>query len=234
MWNTVQQSLAYLLNSHVCPLCRSPLEATQALCVSCEHSLPWHLQACPGCGEAGHAQRCPRCLQKPPPWQTLHVPFAYAGPIRQALIELKFQHRFDRGRWLAVLLAQSLQHRDSALPAIIVPMPIHPTRLHERGFNQAFELARLLSQEIHTPCRDDLLIRQRNTPHQTGLNLKQRQRNLRQAFIASPATQGLNVALLDDIITSGTTARAATQTLLNAGAESVEVWAIARTPKAKI
>jgi len=108
-------------------------------------------------------------------------------------------------------------------------------RLAERGYNQAWELARRVAAELHLPARSDVLQRPIGGADQIGLSRVERQRNLRQAFMVDPAQRasiaGLRVALVDDVMTTAATAQAASAALLRAGAAAVEVWVLARTPQ---
>ena len=117
---------------------------------------------------------------------------------------------------------------------VIVPVPLSDARLAERGYNQAWELARRLAARLRLPALADGLLRLRDTPHQVGLTRQARQRNLRDAMWVAPAAAaqlaGRRVALVDDVLTTGVTAAAASQALLAAGAASVQVWVLARTP----
>lgn len=227
LWHNSLQSL--------CPLCAQTLSGNRSLCPACELKLPYLLNPCPGCGLPGKQSEalCLKCLKKPPPWQQMLAPLVYSGAVREALMAFKFQHDLSQGRWLAQVLAQAIQHQTHEQQApnqidAIIPIPLYRSRLFERGFNQSLELAQHLSRELHIPVQAKALERQRDTPHQTGLSLVERQRNLRLAFGAATNLKGQNIALLDDIITSGTTLTAASHCLLKAGAQSVTVWAVAR------
>ena len=116
----------------------------------------------------------------------------------------------------------------------MLPVPLSAARLQERGFNQSWELARRLGRIFGLTCLADLLQRPVDTAHQVDLSLQERDRNLRGAFMVTPGQHqkvaGRRVAVVDDVMTTGATLREATRTLLLAGASSVDVWAVARTP----
>ncbi|GFM37128.1 ComF family protein [Desulfovibrio psychrotolerans] len=118
-------------------------------------------------------------------------------------------------------------------PQVIIPVPLHPARLAERGYNQTLELARLMVKALNIPLQPNLLLRPVATPHQIGLSRQERQRNLRNAFAAPHPERlaGMHILLVDDIMTTGSTIAAATQVLLQAGAGSVHVAVVARTPE---
>lgn len=136
--------------------------------------------------------------------------------------------------FLGYLLAEVCS--DLPLPDAIVPIPLHPTRLRERGFNQCQELARPLARKLRIPIQPGWLQRQLPTPHQVGLSRAQRRANLDNAFTASPSIKGKRILLIDDTLTTGTTLRKAAQLLLTAStgrACAVDVAVVARTPKNK-
>lgn len=117
---------------------------------------------------------------------------------------------------------------------LVLPVPLSPARLAERGYNQAWELARRVAVAQGLPARHDALLRLRETPHQVGLGRQARAANMRDAMWVTPegraAIAGRQVALVDDVMTTGMTATATTQALLAAGAAGVQVWVLARTP----
>jgi ComF family protein len=125
------------------------------------------------------------------------------------------------------LLASNLQV--ASLPELLIPMPLHPTRLQERGFNQATEIARVVAKTLDIPFSTKLCSRTRPTQPQTGLALKERKRNMRGVFACSQSLAGKHVALLDDVMTTGASLDALARTVKDAGAARVDCWVIART-----
>ncbi|HSB99637.1 MAG TPA: phosphoribosyltransferase family protein, partial [Burkholderiaceae bacterium] len=119
-------------------------------------------------------------------------------------------------------------------PQLLLPVPLSHERLRERGYNQAWELARRLAQRLQIDAAPTVLQRGRDTAHQVGMTRRERERNLRDAFWVEPqgrpALQGRRVALVDDVLTTGATAHAAALALRRAGAAAVDVWVVARTP----
>jgi ComF family protein len=172
---------------------------------------------------------CGECLGRPPAFDAARVPFLYRPPVDELIAQLKYRGELPLGR----LLARQLSSRVAGGRLdLLLPMPLHRTRLRQRGFNQAAELCRTLSRDTDTPWATDALVRVQAGNPQRGSSRRQRQRNVRNAFrwaAARPCPP--RVALVDDVITTGATARAAATCLKRAGAEWVEVWAIARTPK---
>ena len=205
----------------LCPSCASLLEPrTSGYCPSC--GLPQTMRDAP-------PSLCGECLCSPPPWEHFRFYGVYANTLKELLLRGKFGADSTLLHLLGKLLAQRCL--DLPRPDAIVPMPLHPSRLRERGFNQAQELARPLAELLQVPLRSDLLARCRPTPHQVGLNRQERLNNLKNAFVASPSARGLRLLLIDDTCTTGTTLRQATLALLDThrGARAVDVAVVART-----
>lgn len=214
-----------------CRLCRAPAERA-GLCRECAARLPAIGHACRQCGLPLHdpdSPLCGECLGRPPPFDAATVPFLYAPPLDGLIARLKYTGELTLGRLLAGQVAPRLSARQLDL---LLPMPLHRARLRQRGFNQAAELCRALSRETGIPWAGGSLLRIKAGDPQRGSSRRQRQRNVRNAFRwAAGRPCPPRVALVDDVITTGATARAAAACLKRAGAEWVEIWAIARTPK---
>ena len=179
---------------------------------------------------------CGGCASDPPAFGRLRALVAYRGdregedPVGRALRALKYGKRRALAPTLSDLLARRFPF-DGDLFDVIAPVPLHVGRLRERGFNQALLLAREPARRLRLPIDPSLLERVRPTPAQVGLGRRERRTNLRGAFAigARRSCEGLRVLLVDDVSTSGATADACARTLLDAGARSVDVVAIART-----
>lgn len=214
-----------------CLLCHAPGADGRDLCRGCARDLAVNAPCCPRCAVPleAPAPLCGACLRRAPPLAAAWVPFRYAHPLD--LLEARFKFRADlaAGRVLGELLAERAALEAPARPDCIVPVPLHASRLRERGYNQALELARPVARALGVPLRQDALVRVRATPAQTGLDAVARRRNLRAAF-AVPARVALpaHVALLDDVMTTGATLHEAARVLLRAGARRVDAWALAR------
>jgi ComF family protein len=159
----------------------------------------------------------------------------YAFPWRGLIGEFKFQGDVALAHLFVQRLACVLRQTPGALEVDrVLPVPLSAQRLQERGFNQSWELARRLAQALGLPCSANLLLRPVDTAHQLALSQQERAHNLRGAFMVAPqrrqAVAGQHLALVDDVMTTGATFREAARALLEAGAASVDVWAVARTP----
>lgn len=197
-----------------------------ALCPACAARLPRRLAGyCPHCGEVAADPEAPCapcgvCLRTPPPWTAFRFYGVFEGMLRDLLHRAKYGSDMACLDLLGRLLAEICA--DLPRPDAVAPMPLHPERLRSRGYNQCREMARPLGRMLGVPVRDDLLIRQRHTPPQTGLNREERHHNLRDAFQGLPEAAGLHILLIDDTATTGASLRGATEALLRAGAVRVD------------
>lgn len=213
-----------------CLLCGERGLAGRDVCAACASSLPWNRSACGRCAIPLPAPgTCGECLQRPPALAETHALFVYGFPLDRLVPRFKFHNDLAAGRLLSEWMAEGF----AALPApgALVPVPLHPTRLRQRGYDQALELAKPLARALQLPLVADALVRVRATAPQSELDAEARQRNLRRAFacaegVALPA----HVALIDDVMTTGATLEAAAKTLLRAGVTRVDAWVCARVP----
>ena len=148
--------------------------------------------------------------------------------LRDLLLRLKFHNELSLAHSLGSLLAAH-----PLLPGLrvnhIVPIPLHPSRLTHRGFNQSLELARPVAQRLGLPLDGASLIRVRATDPQRGLSREDRRPNIKNAFAAGTGVRGKDVLIIDDIMTTGATMEEASHALLRAGAASVHVAVVSRT-----
>jgi ComF family protein len=181
---------------------------------------------------------CGRCLADPPAFDATLAALPYAFPWDGLLRRLKYHAALDLAPALAAPLAERVRQArcDDAAPApdVVVPVPLMEARLRQRGFNQAWELARRVAESLRLPADSGLLERCRDTPAQARLGRAQRRLNLEGAFAVPGAARGRlagrRIALVDDVMTTGATADAAAGALRAAGAAEVQVWVVARTP----
>jgi ComF family protein len=154
----------------------------------------------------------------------------YEYPIDQLIAAAKFRRRPELARALGEVLARSLLARRAVQqrPDCLVPVPLHPMRLARRGFNQADEIAQALARSLRIPLRNDLCRRRRHTPPQTSRDGDDRRLAMRGAFVARRSPAGLRIAVVDDVVTTGSTSSALARELQRAGATSVEIWSVAR------
>lgn len=214
--------------SQPCLLCGATARGEQ-LCPGCREDLPrLPEERCPRCAlPSPLGAVCGACLRRPPNFDRTEALYAYAFPLDALVKHCKYQGALEVTACFARGLAEHLMERDRA--DVIIPMPLHPARLAERGFNQAAEVARRLSRLTETPWLPHACRRVRDTPPQAGLDLKARRRNLRGAFHCDRDLKGMRVALVDDVMTSGASLNELAGTVKQAGAASVTAWVVART-----
>ena len=209
-----------------CLLCGADAER-DLICAGCSADLPpTPSPACPQCGEATtHGERCGACLKDPPAFARTVALFRYEFPVDRVIHALKYAHRLPVAAWLGERLAERLADDP---PELVVPLPLHPARLRERGFNQSAEIARALARYLTRPLDAHSVVRTRATPPQAGLPLKERGGNVRGAFECRSDLGGRSVLLVDDVMTSGATLRECARILHLHGAGSITVAVAAR------
>ncbi|ULQ47158.1 hypothetical protein JN531_002485 [Flagellatimonas centrodinii] len=175
---------------------------------------------------------CPGCQRRPPPADLACVPFLLAMPVHQALRALKYRSALAEARWLGQALAGYRARWSPPLPDLLMPVPLHWRRQWRRGYNQAAVLATVLGRTLDIGVDIRTLRRTRATADQIGQSPAARRRAVRGAFVASGTLQGRHVALIDDVMTTGATLFELARCARAAGAQRVELWAIARTPLA--
>lgn len=202
-------------------------------CYGCLADLPRLRNACERCADSlvsapGSAVLCGACLAHPPPFSGTRCLGRYVGGLAALVRGLKYQRRLENGRLLGCLLGRYLSAYAGEKPMLLVPVPLHQARLRRRGFNQATEIARWAARESGLAMQTHAVRRLRRTTPQTGLSARARRANLRGAFTCTLRLDGQHVAIIDDVMTTGSTAESLAQTLLNAGCARVEVWCCAR------
>lgn len=184
---------------------------------------------CELCAEPGEfsARRCPRCLERPPPFASTYAPFAHEGAVARAIHQFKYEDHPELAGALAALLAEEARAHLVGAPRLVCAIPLHRSRLVERKYDQAELLARALSAKLGATCVD-ALVRTRQTTRQVGLTEQARDRNVEGAFTADERVRGQDVLLVDDVFTTGATARAAALAIKAAGGRDVHVLTLAR------
>ena len=232
------QVYIWLKTVQPCLLCDEPADTQHSICTHCETDLPWLIDQCERCAlpMPMSGLTCAQCTRQSPAFNEVVVPWLYDFPIDALVTRFKHQGKWPLGRMMAELLAQTLQHRfDEGLsqPDVMIPVPLASKRLRQRGYNQAAMLANWLGSLLELPVDERLIKRVKDTPAQQGLGAKARKRNLREAFVlVKPGgVMGKHIALIDDVLTTGSTAETIARLLMRAGARAVDVYCLARTPK---
>ncbi len=212
-----------------CRLCGEKTGGDQLLCIGCRNELSWLADACPVCALPGtNSLICGRCQTHPPPFSSVVAPFLYQNPLAWCVHQLKYHGKLEFAAMLGANMATKLMDNLKAFPDLIIPVPLHPSRLQERGFNQALELARPIAKKLDIPLSCRSLARYIATDAQAGLPLKERTRNVKGAFRILRPIQAKHVAIVDDVMTTGSTVIELTKTLKKEGVERVDVWVCAR------
>lgn len=211
-----------------CLLCGDASGAAR-VCPACLADLPWHTQPqCPQCATPTPlGQVCGACLKRPPAFERTIAALAYAYPLDRLIPRLKYHGRLAVAPVLGECLARAVER--VAAPDRLIAMPLHAKRIRDRGFNHATEIAREVAKRLALPLDVDSCTRTRDTPPQMGLKHDARRRNLRGAFACSADMRGQRIALIDDVMTTGTSLDELAATLKRAGASEVTCWVAART-----
>ena len=230
-----------LLLPRACADCGGPVPGEAALCRTCDAGLP-RLPAglCLGCQDSlvpSPEVRCPACRDRPRRRAASLAAISFTGPATAWIHRFKYPSPGLAGLDPAAravassLIREAGRRAPGPRPGAIVPVPLHPRRLRQRGFNPALLLARALAREQGIPVRAGALRRIRDTPSQTGLDRHARRLNLAGAFRSGsrrPLPQ--TVWLVDDVVTTGSTVEEAARMLRRAGARRVVAICVARTP----
>jgi ComF family protein len=226
-WRT---TLDFLLPPH-CVLCGQPSTAI-CICSACKADLPWSGHICHQCGlplGSPIDEICGQCIQSAPPFTRTIYPLEYRFPADRLVQMFKFKRKLAAGRVLSHLLCEHIAGLNTARPDVLIPVPLHNIRMMKRGFNQACELGNYVSKMLDIPLLTTMLRRRRNTRPQSGLNRALRRKNLRGAFYCQDLRKpGRHVALIDDVMTTGTTVADCARVLKKAGVHRVDVWVTAR------
>ncbi len=218
-----------------CFLCVTNQTQKHGLCQDCLNDLTWvPAGSCPQCGLISDGNLCGSCVSSPPHFNATHAVFLYAYPIDAMIQHYKYGASLSLSQSFGQLIHEKIRliNNFDAID-LIIPMPMHPTRLKERGFNQALEIAKVLDKSFNKNNTSKLdyqsVIRQTLTPPQASLPLKERVKNIKGAFKINKNITGKRIAIVDDVMTTGASLNELAKTLKQAGATHVECWVIART-----
>lgn len=233
-----QLHLIELLYPPTCAICGASGQNVMDLCRGCYTDLPHSTHPCRGCAmplptSVAAGSLCGSCQTTKLPFERCITPLYYDGAVPHLVKGLKFHHNLAYGRLLGLIMAEHLAKiwsdgSNTTRPCCIIPVPLHRSRLRERGFNQAQELAKAVCKRLNIPLDNKSCLRTRVTPQQTGLSQQQRRHNLRGAFTFNRSLPPY-VAIVDDVITTAATVSELAIALKQVGVLRVEAWALART-----
>ena len=218
-----------------CALCRN--WAQERLCEPCIARFVTSVPRCGRCaiGVPGGVALCGECLRHAPPFEHAVAAVDYEAPWDDLVRQFKFDAALDLTGALAQRLLDAIGRSAAERPDLVLPVPLADERLRERGYNQAWELARRVAPALGCESDPRLLLRTKHTAHQLSLPPAERAANVRGAFAIEPrrrhALRDRRIAVVDDVMTTGATLAEVARTLLQAGAASVQVWVLARTPR---
>ncbi|MGL5007323.1 MAG: phosphoribosyltransferase family protein [Plesiomonas sp.] len=219
-----------------CLVCQQPLYHRQhGICSVCKSHFPLISFPCRRCGMGRlHINsRCIPCQNAPVPWDSLIAIADYSEPFTYLLAKLKYQQQF----WLAEALARQLlltlltarREHPAPWPDLILPVPLQRQRQWWRGFNQSEYLARALSHWLKIPLDPDALIRYKRQRAQHTLRASERRHNQLNTYAVTKPLRGLRVALLDDVVTTGSTVSVISHALREQGVRHIQIWCLCRT-----
>lgn len=228
-----------------CILCRQtrPSETNSALdlCLNCQKDLLLIKSSCFQCGiplpHTKPEQLCGQCLQHKTSFDHTISIYHYQNPLVWLIQEMKFHRQPAIAHLLGQLMAKQLRDllplNSSSLPEVVIPVPLYYKREHQRGFNQSEELAKRISNTINRPIDNQYIERHSPGQQQSGLNAKQRRKNVKGIFTIKNKKQKRykHVAIVDDVMSTGSTVDEIAKTLKKSGVEKVDIWILARASK---
>ncbi|WP_392340332.1 phosphoribosyltransferase family protein [Moritella marina] len=223
-----------------CYLCDMPIDNLQPfLCLLCQQELPYlPLSHCLSCalpkGKNQQHEKCNECQQQSPPWQQLISCMSYTLECQYLIKQYKFSQQPQLHLLFSSLLLQTISNKviqtNYHLPHALIAIPLHKKRQSKRGYNQAQLIAKDLAIQLQIPLiAEKTFIRTRNTKAQAQQTAAERRDNMHNVFQVTKSITTKHIAIIDDVVTTSETIKAACQTLLTAGIERIDIWCIART-----
>ncbi|MBX2848254.1 MAG: ComF family protein [Acidiferrobacterales bacterium] len=228
--NTIGKTFDWALPK-TCILCNKPVSQDCPVCEYCYPNLPCERSACIKCGTPFSAELdyCGRCIDDPPVFDRCFCAFEYKYPIDQQIKRFKYAERPELARDIALLLAKEIKNHQLERPDLLIPVPMHISKLRNRGFNQALELTKYLSLLLKIPYKKSIIVKHLATTPQAQLALNQRKNNIKGCFSYKKTTTAKHVAIIDDVITTGSTMAEITKILKRNGVDYIQVWGVAHT-----
>ena len=212
-----------------CVVCKQYHRGKQIVCETCDALMSALTNACVRCrislDDDNHTV-CGSCLKQKKHFDEAICHYQFEEPLRSLIHAFKY----DQSLYLATFLSSLMLRHKSDIPIqadCLIPVPVHPKRLRERGYNHALELTKILAKKLNKPYKVNLCQKVIHTPHQVGLKLKERNKNLSNAFHVHQ-NQFEHVVIIDDLMTSGNTANEVAKSLKKSGIQKVSVWCCAR------
>ena len=217
-----------------CILCQQTVKHSFEVCPDCYRALPHNEICCVSCAlplaeDINNEVLCGSCIQKAPAFDYANSLFRYEGDVIRLVHQLKFGEKIGFSRTIGEMLLMQLL-KTNEKPDCILPVSLHKSRLRQRGFNQSIEISRVLAKNLVIPIEHTAVVRHRSTAAQSGLNAKQRQKNIKGAFSVVAKLNYKHVLIVDDVMTTGATVNELAKVLKKNNVERVGVLSIARAP----
>ena len=224
----IRARIEHFLPAQPCVLCGS-MSRDGLWCMACDAVLPYFDEPhCPVCAlPTPTGEVCGHCLTQPPLFTRTTAAFGYAFPLDKLIQAMKYGEQLALAHAFARKLAQRIDK--SALPDYVIPMPLHPAKLRNRGFNQSLLIAAMITRELNLKLLPNGCQRVRDTPPQSALPWKERDKNVRNAFRCDLDLTGRRIAMVDDVMTSGASLNELAGALRKRGAGEIKAWVVART-----
>lgn len=226
-----------LLQPQHCYLCDNLKKSSlYDICKDCVAELPYKNQSCSRCAlamDGFNSPVCGGCIRQAPSYDVLLSPFEYYFPIDKLITELKFRQKLYHAHTLGHLFSHYITEKAMPLPECLIPVPLHPKRLQQRGYNQSLEIARVVSKNLKIPIDRTLCARIKNTKPQSGLDANARHDNIKNAFQIMHQHSYKHVAIIDDVVTTGHTVEVLAKLLRQNNINVIQVWSIARVNRGK-
>lgn len=231
--NNLIQNVKRFIFPIICILCGNFTKTALSICNECSTDLPFIIEACKLCGiQLTTTAICGACLETPPPYAATIAVFNYQYPIDKLISRLKFSGNLTVANAIGEVMARTILLQLNSIndrPDCIMPIPLHPKRIVERGFNQALEIARPIAKVTRIPIDFKSCYRKEPTQAQSLIPAHERAKNIKNAFALKKAINYRHVAILDDVVTTGSTVREFAKLLRRNGVERIQVWCCART-----
>lgn len=235
MMHKIISSVTSFLCRNTCIFCNDLTRRNLDLCHACESDFPFlsltnHCVRCARLLPDGQ-EICGSCISSFLPEIKTIALFNYDTPISQLIINLKFRNNLVNAKILGTLFSEQLDQRyqNKIKPEVIIPVPLHPVRLRERGYNQALELAKPIAKKLNISINKFGVKRLKNTAAQTQLSALARKKNVKRAFGVVGDFNYNYVAIVDDVVTSGSTVFELSKTLYKAGVTKIDIWCCAKS-----
>ena len=207
------------INNSKCPTCKD-----------CYALLPHRFNNCPRCGQTytTNLDYCGKCISTPPIYDACFCAFEYKEPIAKLIRKFKYHDHPELAQRLAKLLYQEIINQDIELPDLLIPVPLHISKLRQRGFNQSLLLTKELSKLLYIPYKSDIIYKSKATTAQADLSLALRRKNLKNCFKQVKETDAKHIVIIDDVVTTSATATEITKVLKKTGVEYIQIWGLAQ------